>query len=53
MGQIYRGESEGVPEVGKRIADGAEWGQAEVVGFDELTATCAMRRFRVVIRVVD
>ncbi len=42
LGQIYR---RGLPEIGARIEAG------EVVAFEELRPTCAMRRFRVVIEV--
>ena len=51
MGRMYRVEGEAVPVVGARIADGAGWKTAEVVGFAELPSACAMRRFRVVVRV--
>ena len=51
-GQIYRAQDEAVPAVGTVIIDGVAWKRAEVVRFDELRSTCAMRRFRVIIRVV-
>jgi hypothetical protein len=38
--------------VGVRIEGGARFEAAEVVEFTELQATCAMRRFRVVVRVL-
>ena len=44
LGQIYRA---GVPEVGAQIEGG------QVVSFTELHATCAMRRFRVVVRILS
>ena len=53
IGQIYRKASEAVPSVGApRRVGVAGWGTVEVVSFEELTATCAMRRFRVVVRVL-
>ena len=52
MGQLYRSEDLAVPVVGGRITDGDRWAHAEVVDFEELVATCAMRRFRVVVRVL-
>ena len=41
LGQVHRRK---MPEVGVRIEAG------EVVGVEELRPTCAMRRFRVVVR---
>jgi hypothetical protein len=52
MGQKYRRASEADPLVGARIDDVAGWGTVEVVSFEEMAATCAMRRFRVVVRVL-
>lgn len=52
LGQLYRGEAEAVPGVGDSIADaGGRWQTAEIVDVKELGPTCAMRRFRVVIRI--
>ena len=51
LGQIYRGEDEAVPTVGEEVSDREGRAVGEVVEFTELTATCSMRRFRVVIRV--
>ena len=42
LGQVYRRQ---IPEVGVRIEAG------EVTVFEELRPTCAMRRFRVTLRV--
>ncbi len=50
LGQMYRA---GVPEVGDQIAGGQGFETAQVVSFAELRATCAMRRFRVVIRILS
>ena len=47
LGSIYRSCH---PEVGVRIEDGAGFTAADVVSFTELRTTCAMRRFRVVVR---
>ena len=49
LGSVYRKE---LPKVGSNIeADEARGIQAaEVVSFTELRATCAMRRFKVVVR---
>ena len=51
LGQIYRGEKEAVPTVGEGVSDRDGRTVGEVMEFAELTATCAMRRFRVVVRV--
>ena len=50
LGQIYR---RGVPEAGARFEGGQRFGSAQVVEFTELRATCAMRRFRVVVRLLS
>ena len=50
LGQVYR---PAVPRVGVRIDGGQGFEAAEVVEFTELRATCAMRRFRVVVRVIS
>ena len=50
LGQVYRTRDEEVPVIGDRIDSALEGRGAEVVEFSELTATCAMRRFRVVVR---
>jgi len=49
LGSIYR---KSLPEVGVGIEEDAARGikAAEVVSFTELRATCAMRRFKVVVR---
>lgn len=47
LGSIYRSE---LPEVDVTIEDRPEFADARVVSFTELRATCAMRRFRVVVR---
>ena len=44
LGQLSRGGAETVPEAGLRLAQG------EVVSWTELRSSCAMRRFRVVVR---
>ena len=40
------------PVVGDRIANSGEWTQAEIVAFEELAHVCAMRRFKVIIRIL-
>ena len=52
LGPVFRGPDEAVPVVGERLTDGDRWVVAEVVSFEELRASCAVRRFRVVVRVV-
>ena len=47
LGSIYR---KGLPEVGARTEERPGIPAAEVVSFTELRATCAMRRFKVVVR---
>ena len=53
LGQVYRSQGDAVPTIGSQIADGERWNAAEVVSFEELATTCAMRRFRVVLRVLQ
>ena len=50
LGQIYRRDEEAVPYVGLVITGAGTFARAEVVQYTELRATCAMRRFRVVVR---
>ena len=50
LGQIYRRGEEAVPHVGPVITGAGKWARAEVVAYSELRASCAMRRFRVVVR---
>ena len=50
LGQVYR---PAVPRVGVRIEGGQRFEAAEVVELTELRATCAMRRFRVVVRILS
>ena len=47
LGSIYR---KNLPEAGARIEERQGIPAAEVVSFTELRATCAMRRFKVVVR---
>ena len=54
LGQINRREGdEPSPSVGQGLGAGASWSAATVLGFEEVRATCGIRRFRVVVRVVD
>jgi len=50
LGHIYRA---GVPEVDDQVEGGQRFEVAQVVSFTELRATCAMRRFRVVVRILS
>ncbi len=50
LGQIYRA---GLPEVDAQIEGGQGFEIAQVVSFTELGATCAIRRFRVVVRILS
>ena len=50
LGQVYR---PAVPQVGDRIESDQRFEAAEVVEFTELRAACAMRRFRVVVRILS
>ena len=47
LGSIHR---KSLPEVGARIEERPGIPDVEVVSFTELRATCAMRRFKVVVR---
>lgn len=53
LGQLYRREDEAAPGVGLRLSGTGRWDGAEVVAFEELRPTCAMRRYRVVLRLQD
>jgi len=53
LGQMYRSGEGAIPSVGARLDDDARWKSASVVEFSELRATCSMRRFRVVVRVME
>ncbi len=52
LGQVYRGLDGAAPIAGERVACGEPLGAAEVVSFEELSATCALRRWRVVVRLL-
>jgi len=53
LGQIYRGEEAAVPSPGSILTTEAKWRSAEVVSFRELGPTCSIRRFAVVVRVLE
>ena len=53
LGPVFRTQAEAIPAAGTLVANGASWKSAEVIEFAELRATCAVRRFRVVVRVSD
>ena len=46
LGSVYRSA---LPEAGAKIEDGPGFASAEIMSVDELRATCAMRRFKVVV----
>jgi hypothetical protein len=50
LGRVYRS---GVPQVDVQIEEGPGFAVAQVVSFTKLRATCAMRRFKVVVRVLS
>ncbi len=52
MGQLYRSGESATPKVGERITGGMKWEEAEVIAFRELTSTCAVRRYQVIIRII-
>jgi len=47
LGRIFR---KGVPEAGVQLEGGPGYPAGQIVSFTELRATCAMRRFKVVLR---
>ncbi len=49
LGSVYR---KSVPEVGDDIEEREDFEAATVLSFTELRATCAMRRFKVVVQPV-
>ena len=51
MGQVYRSGEDSLPAAAAARID-RDGTALEVVGFTELQATCAMRRFRMVVRVL-
>ncbi len=53
LGQVYRSGDDAVPEPGALVTDGAGSSRARIVRFRELGATCAMRRFEVIVRPLD
>ena len=53
LGQIYCKDGRIEPAVGEVIENGQKWNRAEVLSFEELRASCGMRRFRLVVRVIE
>ena len=53
LGQIYCTDGRIEPTVGETLENGRTWKRAEVLSFEELRASCGMRRFRLVVRVVE
>ena len=50
LGQVYRTKEDAIPTTGAKIDNNPNGECLEVVEFSELRATCAMRRFSVVVR---
>jgi hypothetical protein len=50
LGQVYRKEGEAEPQQGHRLSGDAHWDGATVASFTELSPTCLIRRFRVVVK---
>ena len=53
LGQIRRTGERVEPLVGERLVGGQRWKEALVVSFHELPSTCAVRRFQVVLRIIE
>lgn len=53
LGQVYRAAGQAEPSVGEVLEGGQRWKRAQVVSFQELRASCAMRRFQVVVRIIE
>lgn len=53
LGQIYCKDGRIEPTVGETLENGQKWKRAEVLSFEELRASCGMRRFRLVVRVIE
>ena len=49
LGRVYMRSA---PQAEAQIEDGPGFASAEVVIFTELRATCAMRRFKVIVRIL-
>ena len=50
LGRLYVSEGADPPSAGAPIADGDGWQDAEIAAVRELAPTCAMRRWRVTVR---
>ena len=53
LGQINCKDGRIEPTVGETLENGQTWKRAEVLSFEELRASCGMRRFRIVVRVIE
>ena len=53
LGRVYRSGDEMLPSSGVLLENSERWGRAEVVSYEELRPTCAMRRFKVVVRILS
>ncbi|MBI4339347.1 MAG: hypothetical protein HY680_05275 [Chloroflexi bacterium] len=52
LGMYLQERANPAPEEGERIRHGDGWQEAKVLAWEELPRVCAMRRYRVVIRIV-
>ncbi len=52
LGHLNRARDEAIPSVGAVLNDVAARGRAQVVQFTELRQSCAVRRFRVTVRII-
>jgi len=53
LGQVYRSGDDAVPVPGALVTVPASSNEAKIVRFRELGPTCAMRRFEVIVRLLD
>ena len=53
LGQIYCTDGRIEPSIGETLENRRMWKRAEVLSFEELRASCGMRRFRIVVRVIE
>ncbi len=50
LGRVYRSGDDMLPGSDVLLEDAERWGKAKVIAYEELRPTCAMRRFKVVVR---
>ena len=53
LGQVYCKDGRIEPILGEVLENGQKWKRAEVLSFEELRASCGMRRFRIVVRIIE